>query len=165
MMKKLALALAIGATSMAGVVMPGAAVAADQPAKAKVVAAAPASGMGQIVFFRPGGMGGVMGCGVNENGERVSALGAGKYFIVPVTPGAHDYTVKSEAKDTLAIEVEAGETYYVMCKIKMGVVVGRPNLSPATAQDFDKVSHKLKLVDADDFGPKKAKGTEAVKDD
>lgn len=38
-------------------------------------------------------------CGGNENGERLSALGAGKYFILPADPGSHSYTVKSEATD------------------------------------------------------------------
>lgn len=115
----------------------------------------PEAGKGQIVFFRSGGMGFAMGCGVNENDVRVSALGAGKYFVIQTEPGTHTYTAKSESKDVLTLEIDPGETYYVRCTIKMGIMVGRPNLSPSTKEEFDKASSKLKYVDADDFGPKK----------
>ena len=68
------------------------------------------------------------------------------------TPGRHEYTVKSEAKDTLALNVEDGETQYASCKIKMGIMVGRPDIRPSTRDDFLKTK-KLKMVDADDMGP------------
>ena len=108
-------------------------------------------GMGQIVFFRPGGTGFALGCSVNENGEKVSSLGAGRYFVMQTTPGRHEFTVKSEAKDVLALEVEEGETQYAKCKIKMGILVGRPDLAPATEAEF--LKGKFKIVDADDMGP------------
>ena len=38
------------------------------------------------------------------------------------------------------------------CKIKMGIMVGRPNIAPSTQEEFDKDSHKLKYVDGDDMG-------------
>lgn len=123
-------------------------------APAKIALPAPPEGKGQIVFFRAGGMGFAMGCGVNENGERLSALGAGKYFILPVDPGSHSYTVKSEATDLLTLEVEPGETYFIKCKIKMGIMVGRPNIAPSTQAEFDKEGADLKYVDPDDAGPK-----------
>jgi hypothetical protein len=112
----------------------------------------PPAGKGQIVFFRPGGMGFAIGCSVNENGQKVSSLGAGKYFIMVTDPGKHEFTVKSEAKDVLALEVEADETQYASCKIKMGIMVGRPDIRPSTEEEFRK-QPKLKMVDADDMGP------------
>ncbi|MCB2014722.1 MAG: DUF2846 domain-containing protein [Sphingobium sp.] len=112
----------------------------------------PPVGKGQIVFFRPGGMGFALGCSVNENGQKVSSLGAGKYFIMVTDPGRHEFTVQSEAKDVLALEVESDETQYASCKIKMGILVGRPDIRPATEAEFLKAT-KLKMVDADDMGP------------
>lgn len=112
----------------------------------------PPTGKGQIVFFRPGGMVGVaMGCSVNENGQKVSSLGAGKYFVMVTEPGAHQFSVKSEAKDVLSLEVEADETQYASCKIKMGIMMGRPDIRPATAEEFRAKS--LKMVDVEDMGP------------
>lgn len=115
------------------------------------IPAAPAS-QGQIVFFRPGGMGFALGCSVNENGQKISSLGAGRYFVMLAEPGQHEYTVKSEAKDTLALEVKAGETQYARCNIKMGIFVGRPDLKVSNEAEFRKHSN-LKLVDEDDMGP------------
>jgi len=117
-----------------------------------IVIPTPPSGKGQILFFRPGGTGFAVGCSVNENGQKISSLGAGRYFIMVATPGRHEYTVKSEAKDTLALNVEDGETQYASCKIKMGIMVGRPDIRPSTRDDFLKTK-KLKMVDADDMGP------------
>lgn len=119
---------------------------------APIAIPAPPAGKGQIVFFRPGGMGFALGCSVNENGQKISSLGAGKYFIMVTEPGTHQYSVKSEAKDVLALEVEPDETQYASCKIKMGIMVGRPDIRPATADEF-KASKGLKMVDIEDMGP------------
>jgi hypothetical protein len=123
--------------------------ASDAPV---VIPAAPA-GKGQIVFYRTGTiMGAAMGCAVNEGGQKISSLGAGRYFVLVTEPGRHEYTVKSEAKDVLALEVESGETQYAMCKIKMGIMAGRPDLRPSTEAEFRKAGTD-RLVDADDMGP------------
>jgi hypothetical protein len=134
-----------------------------EPKKAKEEAAAvamidiapPPPGKGQIVFFRRSAMGFAVGCQVNENGQRVSGLGAGRYFSTIVDPGPKTYMVSSEAKDVLNLEIEPDETQYVNCKIKMGIMMGRPNLAPSTKAEFDEASKSLKMVDADDMGPKK----------
>lgn len=113
---------------------------------------APPAGKGQIVFFRPGGMGMAIGCSVNENGQKVSSLGSGRYFVMVAAPGRHAFSVKSEAKDELALEVEPDETQYVACKIKMGFMVGRPDIAPSTQAAFQGLKH-MKMVDADDMNP------------
>jgi hypothetical protein len=113
----------------------------------------PPPGKGQIVFYRTGTIvGAAMGCSVNENGQKISSLGSGRYFILVTDPGRHEYMVKSEAKDVLALEVEADETQFAMCRIKMGIMAGRPDLQPSTEADFRK-SGTDRLVDADDMGP------------
>lgn len=112
----------------------------------------PPPGKGQIVFFRPSGMGFALGCSVNERGQKVSSLGAGKYFVMVADPGKHEFSVKSEAEDALAVEVEPDETQFVSCIIKMGVMVGRPDIRPMTEEEFRKYP-KLGLVDDDDMGP------------
>ncbi|WP_370034532.1 DUF2846 domain-containing protein [Qipengyuania mesophila] len=132
----------VGTPAMAGEKVSGADIAIPEAPE----------GTGQIVFFRPGGTGFALGCSVNENGEKISSLGAGRYFILRTTPGRHEFTVKSEAKDVLALEVEEGETQFAKCKIKMGIMVGRPDLSPAKEEEFRGMK-SVKLVDADDMGP------------
>jgi hypothetical protein len=114
---------------------------------------APPEGSGQVVFWRPGTMvGAAMGCGVNQGTDRISALGAGKYFIVNLAPGTYEFNARSEARDALTLEVEPGEVYYVRCTIRMGLMVGRPNLSPSTEAEFNERRENLKYVDSDDVG-------------
>jgi hypothetical protein len=52
--------------------------------------------------------------------------------------------VHSEVKNDLTLEVDAGETYYVIGGISMGLIVNHPNISPAQKIDFDSISAKLK---------------------
>jgi hypothetical protein len=115
----------------------------------------PPAGQGQIVFWRPGSIAGAtLGCGVNLGTERISALGRGKYFLLNLEPGAYEFNAKSEAKDTLNLEVESGEVYFVKCTIRMGIMVGRPNLAPSNLAEFAAKKGDLKYVDSDDVGPR-----------
>lgn len=137
------------------ILSPLSAASAAEGSKVPATLPAPPEGQGQIIFWRSGsGMGVAMGCGVNMGSERISALGVGKYFILNLPPGAHEFNAKSEAKDVLNLEVEPGGTHYVKCTISMGVMVGRPNLSPSSAEEFNAKRGDLRYVDSDDFGPK-----------
>lgn len=121
--------------------------AAPAPAASSGLVGAPPEGKGQIVFFRPSKfVGSAIGFKVREGTTELGKLRSGKYFVAPVEPGTHEYTVHSETKDVLTLEVEAGETYYVQGTITMGVLAGRPNLSPSDATTFDGMSAKLKLA-------------------
>lgn len=144
----------LGLASAFGMAVAAAAVPASAGTdKAEVVIPAPPPGKGQIVFYRTGTiMGAAMGCAVNENGQKISSLGAGRYFILVTEPGRHEYMVKSEAKDFLALEVEPDETQYAMCKIKMGIMAGRPDLQPSTREAFVKAGTDRPVDDAD-MGP------------
>jgi hypothetical protein len=150
---------------------PAAAAPAAPVAKIAGMFDAPPAGKGQIIFFRPGGMGTMVGCMVRE-GEgatetHISKLTGNRYFILNADPGVHKYWVKSEATDRLNLEIESGETYFVKCKISMGLMVGRPNLSPSDINEFEKAKAKLKLMDPKDqvdknFTPKAAAATTAT---
>jgi hypothetical protein len=145
----------IAAGALAALAMPPLAAAApatkapaakENKAEKKVAAAVPPppAGKGQVVFYRSSMMGALISCRVHENGKVVNRLPPGKYFVYATAPGAHEFTVKSEATDKLRVEVEQGETQYVRCAIGMGIGVGRPNLSPQSREDFDKRGKGLK---------------------
>lgn len=132
-----------------------AAAAAEEPAAAPEAAAAPetaaapaapaAGGEATIVFFRPKKMmGAAVGFKVREAGVELGKLRNGSYFVLKVAPGKHQYVVHSETEDVLTLEAEAGETYYVQGTLGMGVVAGRPNLSPSDQATFDAIKDKLK---------------------
>lgn len=122
---------------------------AQAPAALPAGLSAPMPGKGQIVFFRKGGfVGSAISCAVHENGTKVSSLPPGRFFVLQTDPGVHSYSVKSEATDTLRLEVEDGETYFAKCAITMGIMAGRPNLSPTDAATYAQLSAKLKPVEA-----------------
>ena len=134
-MKKLALACLT-----AILLIPTHASAKSNEAKAAIVLPTPKAGKGQVVFFRPGGMGGAIKCTVRENGKMVGRVGANRYHVIDAEPGVHTFTAKSEATDAVTVQVEPDETAFVKCKIAMGMMVGRPNLSPANELDFGKAT-------------------------
>lgn len=106
---------------------------------------APPEGKGQVVFFRDKKFtGAAIRYKVREGATELGKLSNGSYFVHVAEPGAHEYTVHSEAKDILNLEVEAGETYYVVGAITMGILAGRPNLSPSDQAAFDGMKAKLK---------------------
>ncbi|KUR79975.1 hypothetical protein AQZ50_03755 [Novosphingobium sp. Fuku2-ISO-50] len=119
---------------------------------AQQVVPAPPAGKGEVVFFRSGTLiGAAISCAVHENGAKVSSLPPGHYFVLAAEPGKHAYSVKSEATDTLNVQVESGEVQYVSCHVKMGIMAGRPVLGPASEADFKAKS--LKAVDASKTAP------------
>lgn len=126
---------------------PAAATDASAPAASGKVGA-PQAGKGQVVFFRPSKFtGAAIGFKVREGETELGKLRNGKYFVAHVEPGTHQYTVHSEAKDVLTMEVEEGETYYVQGTITMGFMAGRPNLSPSDQATFEGLADKLKLAE------------------
>lgn len=156
--------LSLRMLALAGLALPAVAHAADEVKVAPAITA-PASGKGQVVFYRPSGIGPLIRCTVRENGKMIARVGNGKYYVMPTEPGAHSYTAKTEATDTVRVEVEPDETTYVKCKISMGIMAGRPNLSPSSAEEYAKLGKKLKPVDeadmAADIAKDEAKQTQA----
>ena len=117
---------------------------------------ASAEGTGTVVFFRESKfVGGGMSYKVRENGVELCKLKNGSYCTVQAPVGKHSYDVHSEAKDVLTLEVESGETYYVIGGVSMGVLAGHPNLSPSTKDVFDGLKAKLKDNTGKDLDPPK----------
>ena len=57
----------------------------------------------------------------------------------------HVFRFRVDGVVVLHMEIEAGETYYVIGSISMGFLVGRPNIAPSDQASFDKIADKLKL--------------------
>jgi len=110
------------------------------------------------VFFREKKMmGAAIRYKVRENGVELCKLGSGTFCTVQVPAGKHQYTVQTEAKDVLNLEVEPGETYYVQASISMGFAAGHANLAPSTQAVFDGMKEKLKDNTGKDLDPPEKK--------
>ena len=160
---KMFLAVASAATLTAPAMAQDSPAAAAPAEKVAPQIGAPPAGMGQVVFYRPGGLGALVSFRVNEGDKVVNRLPPGHYFVQTAAPGVHEYSVHSEAKDVLRVNVEDGETQYARCNIRMGIMVGRPNLSTQDRADFEKRGKKLKLQapfdgNANDADKDEAKG-------
>ena len=140
-------AQAAAASEPAQDALPAAAPAAPTGLSAKVAAVVgtPPAGKAHVVFFRPSKfVGAAVGFKVRENEVELGKLRNGNYFVLAVEPGEHTYVVHSETKDVTPIEAEAGETYFLSGSLSMGVLAGRPNLSPSDAAAFEAALPKLK---------------------
>jgi len=105
----------------------------------------PAPGKGQVVFFRQSKlMGAALSFKVREGEAELGKLSNGVYFAIDFTPGLHEFVVHSETKDVTPIEVEEGEVYYLQFGISVGVLAGRPNLTPSSKEAFDAIAGKMK---------------------
>jgi hypothetical protein len=120
------------------------------PAPAASAGGAPT---GTVIFFREKKFAGsAIRYKVRENGVELCKVKSGTFCTVTVPVGKHEYLVHSEAKDALTLEVESGETYYVLAGISMGFMAGHPNLSPSDKATFDKMKDKLKDNTGQDLG-------------
>ena len=115
------------------------------PTGAQVLLSDPPAGKGQIVFYRKPMFSLVpFNWIVRENKTvEICEMVAGTYCVAPADPGKHTYEVHSEVANDLTLEVDAGETYYVIGGIAMGLIVNHPTISPATKAEFDAISPKL----------------------
>ena len=105
---------------------------------------APPPGQGQIVFYRNSALYGLLiGYAVKENGRKLGNLSNGAYFVLPVDPGEHVFTAATENKDTLRLEVDAGETYFVRGTVYLGLVLGEASIFPSDEASFEQVYHNL----------------------
>lgn len=154
-MKKLIAAAVLAAAAQLAMTGAAPAALAQAEAEGELTIPTPPPGKGQVLFYRTGGLSGAaLGCAVFDVGaaDKLSSLGAGKYFILVSDPGPRSFTVKSlETKDALTLEIEEGETQFVRCKIKTGFMSGRADIGPSTETEFRTKHKNPKLVDAEDM--------------
>lgn len=154
-MKKFLAVLAIAAAAPAVFVATAPAAVAMQADEGGFQLPTPPEGMGQVVFYRTGGLSGAaLGCAIFDNGnpDKLSSLGGGRYFVLNSQPGERSFKVNSlETDDQLTLEVEEGETQFVRCRIKAGFLSGRANIAPSSEREFRDKYKDPKLVDADDM--------------
>ena len=143
---------------------PFAAVSQDSAPAAAPAADVAGGSTGTVVFFREKKFAGAaIRYKVRENGVELCKLGSGTFCTLQVPVGKHAYDVHSEAKDVLNLEVEPGETYYVIGGMSIGFMAGHPNLSPSSKDVFDGMKDKLKDNTGKDLDPPDAKAEKAEK--
>ena len=83
---------------------------------------------GLVYIVRPTMYGNKIQTKVAVNGKWIGANRGHNYFFVTLDPGEHYFCSKAENKSVMALKVEAGKTYFVEQKIKMGFMKARNKL-------------------------------------
>jgi len=103
----------------------------------------PPPGRGQVVFFRRHTlMGTAQWFNIRENGQALGKLSNGAYFVQVTEPGRHTYTAATELRDTLTLQVDPGETYFVEGTLTKGIVMGEAAIAPSTPDVFNDAAAK-----------------------
>ena len=111
---------------------------------------APPAGKAQIVFFHAKeprrALRGFMLRNGPGKGSAVGELGRGNWFVLTVDPGTREFTAMIEREDSMFLDLEAGETYYVKAVVGIGDLQGRPDLIPADRRTFESALPSLRRV-------------------
>lgn len=96
-------------------------------------------------------VGAAVACPIRFQDHEVVELGRGKFAQVDVAPG--DY-ILADKISSVTLQVKAGETNYVRCVIKMGIMAGRSILEPVDQAAFESKRADLaeKTADKSVFG-------------
>jgi hypothetical protein len=124
------------------------------PAVAAAAAVPPVpEGKGQVVFFRRSSLMGMpYWTNIREDEAVHGKLSNGVYFVKTMEPGPHTFNTSVLGKDSMKIEVDPGETYYVEGKVTMAVIGYTVIMVPSDAATFQKVfkgMHPAKPVEGE----------------
>lgn len=104
------------------------------PAHAQDVSASnPQSG--KIVMYRGSSiMGAAVACPIRYKGQEVVELGRGKYAEWSVPPGRY---ILTNHTSSVEVAVDPGETRYVRCTMKTGMLTARADLQIVDEESFN----------------------------
>ena len=100
---------------------------ADTDKKQHPTPDAPAD-MALVYVVRPTMVGNKIQTKLGVDGTWLSVNRGNNYFYFTLAPGAHDFCSQAENRSVLSVTVEAGKTYYVQQKIRMGLMKARNEL-------------------------------------
>lgn len=100
---------------------------------------------GKIVVYRRGSVAGAaVACPVRMGGHELVELGRSRFAEIEVQPGRHIIENKNASVE---VSVLAGETRYVRCQIKSGLLSGRADFQIVDGTEFEEVKTDLRLAE------------------
>lgn len=104
-------------------------------------------GKAVVYFVRPSSLGFAINFSYFDSAQLVGKFNGPKYIRYECEPGTHLFWAKSENRDFLEAEVEAGRIYFIEAVVKMGAVKAAVNLRPVDPADTKAMTKILKLLD------------------
>lgn len=89
----------------------------------------PPSDKALVYVLRPTMLGNKIQSKLAADGQWVGVNRGHNYFFLTLDPGPHFFCSKAENRSVLAVSLEAGKTYYLEQKIKMGFMKARNKLA------------------------------------
>lgn len=99
-----------------------------------------------VYVIRPTSFGAAITMRVTCNEKEIGTTGAKRFLYTTLQPGTHRLVSHSENDDELVLIAEAGKTYYIHQKIKMGLVMARSELEVVSPGEGMKLLKKTKLA-------------------
>lgn len=106
-----------------------------------------------VYIVRPARTGSKVGMTVTCDGIYLGKTGGKRYIVTTVTPGKHHFISKAENQSELTFILEAGSTYFLEQKVKMGFFKSRNNLERISDSEGREKLQKCSLSDDLGKGP------------
>lgn len=90
----------------------------------------PGEGKAMVYFARRDGSAFLIKFSIYDGDLFLGKLGANKYFAYECDPGKHVFIAKSENTSYVEADLEAGKTYVIDTKVRMGVMTAQVKLLP-----------------------------------
>lgn len=108
---------------------------------------APPEGMSGLYIYRNSSFGGALKKTVRVDGKIIGETAPHTYFYTTLKPGVHELATESEFSDnTLSIDMQPGQNYYVHNFIKFGAFVGGAGLKQVSDEEGQKGVRECKLA-------------------
>lgn len=99
-----------------------------------------------VYFVRKAGTGELINFSYFDSAKLIGKFNGPKYIRYECEPGTHLFWARSENKDFIEAEVEAGKIYFIEAIPKMGVIKAQVKLSPVDPKDLKRMKKILKFV-------------------
>lgn len=99
-----------------------------------------------VYFVRPSAMGFAINFTYFDSLQVIGRFNGPKYIRYECEPGKHLFWARSENKDFVEADIEAGKIYFIEALVKMGAIKAGVELSPVDPKDTKKMERILKLM-------------------
>jgi hypothetical protein len=99
-----------------------------------------------VYFVRPSALGFAINFSYFDSTRLIGKFNGPAYIRYVCDPGRHLFWARSENRDFVEAEVEAGRVYFIEAVVNMGAVKAAVNLVPVDPNDAKRMAKLLKLV-------------------
>lgn len=99
-----------------------------------------------VYFARPSSFGFAINFSYFDSTRLIGIFDGHKYIRYECQPGRHLFWARSENKDFVEAELEAGKVYFIEAIVQMGLIKAGVELKPVLPDDKERVKRVVKLI-------------------